>query len=111
MTAIPINWPHSCAVIFENTSDERIECPFLGRAGVNFRPGDKVALIGNALTQPNHFNRYNGKTSIKTLVEVLADGKLVVLSIPGGTNEKDNTSVPMIDDTTGELLPNCRLEW
>jgi len=108
--AIQMNWPHSYAVILENTSGARLECPFLGRRGVTFRPGEKVAILGNPLVQPADYNRYNGKNSIKILAEVIADGKLAVLSIPGGDKEEDNTAVPMRDEATGKFLLNCRLE-
>ena len=107
--SINVIWPHSCAVILENITSERLELPFLGRRGVNFNPGDKVAVLGNPLTQPSDPNKYDGKKSIKLLLQLIMEGKLAVLSIPGGDKEADNTSVPMIDDAM-ELLPGCRFE-
>jgi len=107
--SINMVWPHSYAVIFENVTTDRLELPFLGRRGVNFNPGDKVAIIGNPLVIPAHPNRYDGKKTMRLLAEIITDGKLVVHSIPGGDKEMDNTSVPMVD-AAGDLLPGCRIE-
>lgn len=109
MAAIDMVWPHSYAVIFENTSGKRLDIPWLGRRGLILQPDDKVAIIGNPLVNPPGETRYNAKKHITALAELIADGMLSVLSIPGGDKEADNTSVPMVDD---ELvpLPGCKID-
>ena len=103
-------YPHSYAVIFQNITSERLEIPCLGRRGVNFNPGDKVAIIGNPLVNPSRPNQYDGKKSITILAGLIAENKLAVLSIPGGDKEADNTAVPMVD-ANREPLPGCRIEY
>jgi len=108
--AITMNYPHSYAVIFENKLPIQLNTPWLGRHGLIFRPGEKIAIIGDPLTVPNDPRRYNGKKSIIELAKLIAAGQLEVLSRPGGDKEEDNTTVPILD-ADGNVLPGCRIEF
>jgi len=105
-----MTWPHSYAVILENITADQVECPFLGRRGITFKPGDKVAIIGNPLTEASNPRKWNGRASIRLLAETVANNQLAVLSIPGGDKEADNATVPIVD-SNGDLLPGCRIEY
>ena len=108
--AVTINYPHSFATIIKNISGQRLDIPWLGRRGVIFRPDDTVALVGYTPYMPADLNRYDGKKVTVQLHRMIADGKLEVLSVPGGNKEMDNTSVPIYDGS-GALLPGCRIEF
>ena len=110
MTPLELVWPHSYAVIFQNISGERLDLPWLGRRGLIIQADEIVAIIGNPLVQPTHFNRYDGKKSIIMLQRLITDEKLAVLSIPGGDKEADNDTVPVVDVDGVTLLPGCRIE-
>jgi len=107
--AITLTYPHSYATIIRNKSAERLEIPWLGRRGIVLNPGDKAAIIGYTPSMPMDLNRYDGKKMITTLHTMIVQNQIEVLSIPGGSNEGDNTTVPMLD-SSGNLLPGCRVE-
>jgi len=106
--AITMNWPHSYAVIFQNPQQTPLNIPWLGRHGITFKPGEKVAIVGNPLVVTERLNQYNGKKTIRDLSVLVENGQLEVLSIPGGTNEKTNTTVPFVDGN-GHELPGCKI--
>jgi hypothetical protein len=109
MTPIDMVWPHSYAVIFQNISGKRLDLPWLGRHGVILPPNEIIAVLGNPLVQPTHYTHYDGKKSIEMLADMIADGELAVLSIPGGDKEADNTAVPVVDADL-QALPGCQVE-
>jgi len=105
-----MNWPHSYAVVFQNISGRTLDIPWLGRRGVVLKQDEIVAVVGDPLTQPTQFYRYDGKKSISALVELIEDGLLAVLSRPGGDKEKDNTEVPLVGADGVTTLPGVRIE-
>jgi len=109
MAVIPVSFPHSCAVVFRNPTDKRVELPFLGRQGINFAPDEMIAVVGNPLVQPSDFKTYNGKQSIKLLMETIMAGKLEVLSIPGC--DKEDQTLEFFDTVTGLPKPGTRIEY
>ena len=91
MAAITFDYPHQASVIFQNPTSESLFVGSLGKKGINFRPNEIVAVLGNPLLYPANPQRYNAMAEVDRLWQWIAEGRILVLSTP---DQPDTAVIP-----------------